>query len=242
MAVDYLILTAVQSECEPFLEKHHKNNSYKTTHGLLVHKLEIANKKIAICVSGIGTSFSAIVTGSLCSELNPKAIFFCGTCGGIDPKLKIGDIIIASSAFEAEIQNMNTAFAGTPFEDGLTHPSKQQIPALKYNADATLLEHAKKIMPANKNIYFGPLASSNQFPSPADLFAELKKQKTLAIDMETSAIYQAGWLLNTPCLAVRCVSNCLDNKGNDPDIHSAKAEDAAKIAAAVLIELIENLP
>ena len=75
MAIDYLILTAVQSECEPFLGKNHKNNSYKTTHGLIVHKLEIANKKIAICVSGIGTSFSAIVTGSLCNELNPKAIF-----------------------------------------------------------------------------------------------------------------------------------------------------------------------
>ena len=237
--LDHMVLTAVSSECQPFLESVAcETIEFK---GLPLHIGKIGTKRVAFCVCGIGTSFTAMVAASLYMQFDPEVVWFSGTCGAIESDLAIGDVVIASSAFEAEIQGLNNAFVGTPFAEGLLHPAKKTIPPLKYSADKALLQTARDFYNNLSQVNFGELASTNTFPTPKHLYSELKLQNVLAIDMETSALYQFGWLFGAKTLAVRCVSNLLDSEGDDPDISSAKPELAAATAAQCVLDLLGDL-
>jgi nucleoside phosphorylase len=64
---------------------------------------EYNHKKILLAVTGLGTTFAASVLTLVHAYFYPSYIFLSGTAGGIDPKLKIRDVIVVEKAFEAEI-------------------------------------------------------------------------------------------------------------------------------------------
>ena len=126
--IDIAILSAMPEELEYFQEILLQNqcNNY-TINELEFSVYDYKNKKILISHTGFGTTFAASIVTLIHQYFRPGYIFFSGTAGGINPNLKLRDVIIVGKAFEAEIQGAFTLLKGTPFEGCLTHPLKKQI-------------------------------------------------------------------------------------------------------------------
>lgn len=187
---------------------------------------------IYLATTGMGTVNAALVLATLAARMRFDAVFFSGTSGGIDASLKIGDVVVATDAFDADIFSIHEAVVGTPFEAALVNPNKKEKTPRFFEAHPKLLEHAKTDKWAF-GVFKGRIATSNHFPSPAELFAEIKAKNSMVIDMESVALYQFSWASNLPCLVVRGVSNVLDHKGVDEDV--AQSDVSSSDHAAMLV-------
>jgi predicted cupin superfamily sugar epimerase len=113
---------------------------------------------------------------------------------------------------------------------------------LTFSCDEDLMNAVKEMSwPSEAKIHFGTTGTSNKFPTPVELYDEIKEMAPLSIDMETSAFYQVGWLLNIPILAVRGISNLINHAGVDENIGSSDLMGSAQAAAGVLISILDKL-
>ena len=161
--------------------------------------------------------------------------------GGINPKLKICDVVIVEKAFEAEIQGAFKLLKGTPFESCLTHPLNKQVFPSIYFADENLINIASNISATDSSIYRGTAVSSNTFPAPQELFDRIKTEDPYSIDMETSAVYQVAWLLKIRVLAIRGISNLLNHDGTDDKINESDVKGGSEAAAKVVLKILDHL-
>lgn len=201
---------------------------------------EYQNKKILLAQTGLGTIFAASVLTLVHHHFHPDYVFLTGTAGGIKTGLNIRDVIIVEQAFEAEIQGAFKLLKGTPFESCLKHPLKDKHFPPIYSADEELLEIAKSLEISDGQ-YVGKVVSSNSFPAPPELFERIKDEDPYSIDMETSAFYQVGWLLDIHVLAVRGISNRLNYDGSDDKVHESDVKGSAEAAAKTLLKILDIL-
>jgi nucleoside phosphorylase len=237
--IHYVILSAVPNEAAFFLT-HYPIISTGHLGRLPYSVVMIGDHPTAIIVGGIGTSFTASAATAAFFELKPQAIFFSGAAGAIASDQSIGDIVIANHAYEPEIQGLTRLLDDINFASDVAHPVSGVMQPLAFDADPQLLKQAKhhcQQYPAT----IGTVVSSNLFPSPPSLFQQLKQDGVLAIDMETSALYQVGWLYQIPTLAFRCISNLLTDDGayleHDEPYH--EAEYAASEYTAAFIKQLQ---
>ena len=240
--IDFSILSAMPEELAYF-EFILSENKFKTymANGFEFKVYQYKNKRILLSHTGLGTTFAASVITLIHRHFRPDYIFFSGTAGGINPSLKLRDVVIVEKAFEAEIQGAFKLLKDTPFESCLTHPIKQQRFPEIYAADNELLDLASIVASTDSSIYKGTVVSSNSFPAPQELFDRIKAEDPYSIDMETSAIYQVAWLLNIRVLAVRGVSNILNSNGTDDAIHESDVEGSSEAAAKVVLKIVDAL-
>ncbi len=240
--VDYAILSAMPEELEFFkayFSDCKSENIKVCDFSFMLY--EYKSKIVLLASTGIGTAFASTVATLINLHFSPVIILFSGTAGGIHPTLKLRDVVIAERAFEAEIQGVFNTLKGTPFESSLIHPlTNTQFPQI-YSADEELLQLMNRIHFPDITIHKGTVVSSNAFPAPKELFEQIKAENAYAIDMETSALYQVGWLLKARVLAVRGVSNVLNQDGTDDAIHESDLKGSSKAAARVLLKLLDAL-
>lgn len=205
-----------------------------------VTKGQIGSATIYLATTGMGTINAAAVLATLAAHLKPDAVFFSGTSGGIDPTLNIGDVVVAESAFDIDILAVHTKVIGTQFESALIDPNVHEKTPEIYVANPILLEASRSSTLHRYGIFHGRIATSNHFPSPKELFAEIKTKNSLIIDMESVAIYQFGWLSKLPVLVVRGISNTLDHQGDDVNIATANISSSDH-AAELVLECIQTI-
>lgn len=237
--VDCAILSAMTEELAVLKDnlKTLKRESFAI--GALSFEIfELEGYRILLTPTGVGTGFATIITTLVHAHFNPQCMLFMGTAGAIENGLGIRDIILVESAFEAEAQGMFTALANTPFESCLTHPLTQQKILPVYSAHKDLLAIAATL---SAPVHRGTVVTSNVFPAPKGTFPALRASGALAIDMETSAFYQATTFLQIPSLAIRVVSNKLDNEGNDKDIGSSDIPGSVQVASDYVMQLLKAL-
>ena len=241
--IDFAILSAMQEELEYFNSFLSKDTYNIVTINEMEFKIyQYKNKSILLAATGLGTTFASSIITLVHHHFHPDYIFFSGTAGGINPNLKLRDVIIVEKAFEAEIQEVFNLVKDTPFESCLTHPLKQQQFPRSYMANSELLNIASNIVSTNpNNICIGTVVSSNSFPAPQELFEKIKQETPYSIDMETSAIYQVAWLLGIRVLAVRGISNLLNNNGTDDAIHESDVTGSSEAAAKVILNIMDSL-
>lgn len=237
---DYAVLSAVQNELRYF-KKLCTDVNEQAVNGVTYTYGKICDKSVVMIASGIGTTCTAAVATNLIKDFDVSALFFLGTAGALDSQQKIGNVIVGSAAFEVEIQGLHDAFMGTPFEPGLMHSIKHEIQKLRYDADRQLLSKVNAIQPEILGeVIFAPLASTNSFNTPMVLIEKSRELGAVAIDMESSALYQVSWLFNKPSLAIRGISNILYSSG-DPNQAEVELDIAEKNSALTLKAVIEAL-
>jgi len=238
--VDIAIFTAMSEELQYFKDyfaKHPKQT--KTIRDFTFDIYDVNDVQILLSETGLGTTFSSSVLTFVCHTFTPSYVLLSGTAGAINQKLKLCDVVIAENAFEAEIQKVFPLVKNTPFESCLTHPLKEQRFPNIYPASKKLLKFAQDIK--NKNIFFGNVVTSNNFPSPIELFEDIKSLSPYSIDMETSAFYQVAWLFGIEVLAIRSISNILNIDGTDDHIDESDVEGSSKAAAITTLKIVEKL-
>ncbi|HEV2614020.1 MAG TPA: 5'-methylthioadenosine/S-adenosylhomocysteine nucleosidase [Gammaproteobacteria bacterium] len=252
--IDYGILTAVPKEITEYL---HACQDVKTECiGIVEYTIgTLCGKRVAMISTGIGTTCAAAVMAHLVTHFHPKAVFFTGTAAGIADNLQQGDIVVGTQAYEVELYDLIEGCKGTPYnkDNYLIHSFKKEIQPNIYPGDADLLKLANSLsnqfqenalhngVPSVAKLHMGLLATINHFPLKSELYFPLKNKGTVAVSMEGSAIYQTSWLLDTPSLIVRGISNIYTEDGRNSNTKTSEIALASGNAAKFVMNILSAL-
>lgn len=164
--------------------------------------------------TGMGGPSAAIVAEELC-DLGAQVLIRVGTCGAIDPKVKLGDLVIASSVISDDGASQALAM-GDP------------IPSTP-NLTDYLFDHASR---SGRGVHVGHVATVDLFydPKGPERYRRLYLQRALAIEMEAAAIF---------AVAARRRVRCACLLGVTDELHGP--EDRVRMTHDEIVELGEDL-
>jgi adenosylhomocysteine/aminodeoxyfutalosine nucleosidase len=188
---------------------------------------KLGGRPVVMAYSKIGKVFSAITATTMVLKYQIGALIFSGVAGGIDPRLKIGDLVIATSLCQHDVDL-------TPFG----HPPGY-IPGgeVCYPTDLTLrrigVEAAREL---GVPFLEGVIASGDQFIQDPARKREIWEQfQAVAIEMEGAAVGKVCWSFEIPFLVIRAIS---DSAGEGAAADFDKFLEESSWKSAQLVEKI----
>ena len=160
---------------ETFLENPVQRNAER---GMLGYTGTFGGKPVSVQSTGMGCPSAAIVIEEL-AMLGVKRMLRVGTCGGLQPDLGLGDLIVAISAVPADATARQ--LVGEPHcptaDWGLVHGAV----------------HAAK--ERGFPVRVGPVVSSDLFYNPDDgQYGRWSERGILAVEMEAAVLFTLGAL------------------------------------------------
>ncbi len=171
------------------------------------------NHDLVISCSGVGTIASASTTTALCERFEPDLIIICGVAGGLDSEQKVGDLVLANKIIDADLFHLSSMLSGTPYETCLTDPHTSKPITNEYIVQPLILDTGASV-PVDR-LKIGTIVTSNLFPAPKSLFAEIKNLGCSAIEMESVGVFKAAEYYDIPVMTIRAISNLLNDSGID---------------------------
>jgi purine-nucleoside phosphorylase len=171
---------------ETFMQDVRRVNAER---GMLGYTGTFNGKPVSVQSSGMGCPSAGIVVEELI-QLGVQRILRVGTCGGLQPDLSIGDLIIALSAVPAD----STA---THLIGGEPH-----APTADWELIHGAVHHAKHL---GKAVRVGPIVSSDVFYNPdGGQYQRWSDRGILAVEMEAAMLFTIGALrkIRTGCLLI----------------------------------------
>lgn len=224
------IMGAMEEEIEPLLA--HFDN---------VNVIEFANNKyyevnykgldIVVAYSKIGKVFASLTATTMIEKFGCDTLLFSGVAGGINPELKIGDLIIADKLCQHDLDI--TAFG---------HPNGF-VPGGKVFVETTksLRETAKKVASENNlKVIEGTIATGDQFVHSTERKDFIQSTFNAdALEMEGASVAVVCDALNVPFFILRAISDTADmDAGFDFDEF---LKSSAKNSADYLIKIVNEL-
>jgi DeoD family purine-nucleoside phosphorylase len=161
---------------ETFLEDVAQRNAER---GMLGYTGTFHGKPVSVQASGMGCPSAAIVIEELV-QLGVTKIMRVGTCGGLQPGLSMGDLIVALSATPADSTALH-------YTRGEPHAPTADF-ALVHEA----VHQAKEL---GKAVRVGPIVSSDVFYQPDEgLAGRWSERGILAVEMEAAVLFTLGAL------------------------------------------------
>jgi 5'-methylthioadenosine phosphorylase/purine-nucleoside phosphorylase len=160
--------------------------------GMLGYTGTFEGKPVSVQATGMGCPSAAIVTEELI-QLGVKRLLRVGTCGGLQPDMALGDLIVAVSAVAAD----QTAVKLVNFEP--------HTPTADWSLVHGAVHAAKEL---GKPVRVGPIVSSDLFYNPDDgQYARWSDRGILAVEMEASVIFTLGALRKVQAGCLLAVSD-----------------------------------
>jgi len=161
---------------DTFLEDVVQRNSER---GMLGYTGTFEGKPVSVQASGMGCPSAAIVIEELVM-LGCKRLLRVGTCGGLQPHHRLGDMIVALTAVPQD-RTTSTYLSDEPHcptaDWGLVHGAV----------------HAAK--EAGQTLHVGPVVSSDVFYNPDDgQYQRWSDRGILAVEMEAAILFTLGAL------------------------------------------------
>ncbi len=169
---------------ETFMEEVRQVNSER---GMLGFTGTYHGRPVSVQASGMGCPSAGIVIEEL-SMLGVKRILRVGTCGGLQPDMKLGELIVAISAVPAD-QTPIHLLGGEP-----------HAPTADFLLVHAAVHAAKEL---GKPVRVGPVVSSDVFYNPdGGQYQRWSDRGVLAVEMEAAMLFTLGALrkLKTGCL------------------------------------------
>jgi DeoD family purine-nucleoside phosphorylase len=161
---------------ETFFDDPVQRNSER---GMLGYTGTFDGKPVSVQSTGMGCPSAAIVFEELV-QLGVKRFLRVGTCGGLQPDMSLGDLIVAISAVAAD----RTVEKLVNFEP--------HVPTADFGLVHGAVHTAKEL---GKPVRVGPIVSSDLFYNPDDgQYARWSSRGILAVEMEASVIFTLGAL------------------------------------------------
>jgi DeoD family purine-nucleoside phosphorylase len=157
--------------------------------GMLGYTGTFNGRPVSVQSSGMGCPSAGIVIEELV-QLGVQRILRVGTCGGLQPDLSIGDLIIALSAVAADA-------TATHLIGGEPH-----APTADWELIHGAVHHAKEL---GKPVRVGPIVSSDVFYNPdGGQYQRWSDRGILAVEMEAAMLFTVGALrkIRTGCLLI----------------------------------------
>ena len=185
---------------ESFLEAPRLVNEVR---GMLGYTGTWRGNEVTIHGAGMGQASLSIYVNELVRDFGAKTLIRIGSCGGMSPKVKIRDLVIAMAA------------------SSVATPSKPSLRELNFApcADWNLLKRAAEVAP---HAHVGGIYASDCFyEERADLVETLIRHGCLAVEMETAELYTLAARHGVRALTILTVS---DHLGTGEELPSEDRE------------------
>jgi 5'-methylthioadenosine phosphorylase/purine-nucleoside phosphorylase len=161
---------------ETFFDGARQVNSER---GLLGFTGEYGGRPVSVQSSGMGCPSAGIVVEELV-QLGVERIVRVGTCGGLQPDLAMGELIVAISAVPADA-------TATHLIGGEPH-----APTADWELVHGAVHHAKEL---GKKVRVGPIVSSDVFYNPdGGQYQRWSDRGILGVEMEGAMLFTLGAL------------------------------------------------
>lgn len=174
---------------ETFLENVIQVNSVRNCLG---YTGAYKGKGVSVQASGMGQASLGIYVHELFNFYDVEKIIRVGSCGGIAPHLRVGDVVVAMSSATDNAMTDNLA------------PGFRLSPCCDYQMLRDYIEQ-------NPKAHVGQLVSNDYFYQPdQNWFKPLQEMGILAVDMETHVLYNIANRFGKKVLSVNTVSDHLN--------------------------------
>jgi purine-nucleoside phosphorylase len=168
---------------ETFLDGAEQRNFER---GMLGYTGAFESRPVSVQATGMGCPSAAIVVEEL-AQLGVKRMLRIGTCGGLQPDLELGNLIVAVSAVAADSTAQH--LIGEP-----------HAPTADWELVHGAVHAAKEL---GKPVRVGPIVSSDLFYNPdGGQYQRWSDRGILAVEMEAAVLFTLGALrkVKTGCL------------------------------------------
>ena len=224
------IMGAMEEEITPLLENFtdinkvdYANNTY--------YECKLGDLDVVIAYSKIGKVFSTLTASTMIQKFGCDTLLFSGVAGGVNPDLKIGDLIVANKLSQHDLDI--TAFG---------HPHGFVPGGSVYvNTDEKLKNIALAVAEqSGVKIIEGIIATGDQFVCDETRKSFIENTfKADALEMEGASVAVVCDALNVPCLILRAISDTADM---DAEFSFEEfLETSAKNSANFLMKVIAKI-
>ena len=218
------IMCATQKELDPLLARlENKREEQRLLRSFVTG--EYAGVTVVAVVGGVGKVNGAITAQELIQEFGVEKLIFTGLAGGLDPTVKIGDVVIGAEILHHDLDMKimeNDQFPGMPTDF--------------FPGDPEMMELCRGL---GDNLRFGRIVTGETFVTAKERDGIIQRFHPQCVDMESAAVAQVCWFFRIPLLVIRALS---DNA--DEEVEGAYTENGqwtSVSAAGVVFRLLEAL-
>lgn len=187
---------------------------------------EYHDRPITVCSHGVGAPGAAIAFEELIAA-GARRIIRVGTCGGLQPDLAAGDLVVATAAVQ------NTGYGRETVPDGYPAAADPALTlALARAVDEAGRAARRGIVLSRDNFYPGVAA-----PAAPD-YRTLSAARVLAVEMECAALFLVGSLREVATAAILVVDGNVLAAGESFDTYQPGQPVVAEgVSAAIACAL-----
>ena len=168
---------------------------YNEVRGMLGYTGRYGDKRVSVMGTGMGIPTLSIYVHELVTEYHVKTLIRVGTCGALQPNLKIGDIVLPMTS------STNSHFNKLRFQ-GMDY-----APAASFDLLLKAYEAAKE---RGVRVFVGGnFASDTFYNDDPEWWKKWAAYGVLTVEMETSGLYTLAAKFKIRALSVLTVSDCL---------------------------------
>jgi len=215
-----------QGEWKPF-EEQISIDEKKEILGMEYYSFRLFGHEIRAVICGVCKVNAAIATQSLLNNFEIDLIINCGVCGGIDPNIKLFDVICSDKICYHDVA-----------EEILT----KEYPFMKdiyFHADKNMLDIARQIANENALVKIGTSICGEGFVTEDNREDLLKKYNGLSADMESAAIAHVCHVFDIPFMSIRSVTDDASHDGIE--FFRENVKKASALASNICIEVIRRM-
>jgi 5'-methylthioadenosine/S-adenosylhomocysteine nucleosidase len=229
----YVIAAAMKGELRAFRKNldaisEETWGEYRFTRGVL------QGHEVVLAVTGVGKVLSAAVIQRLIDLYRPQGILFVGLAGSLNRTYAIGDLVIAHSCIQWDMEVSRFGF------------KRGHIPYSGFrvvSTDSSLLEAACTYKPDKGRLYTARVLTGDTFLTSRDepwVKSMVDELEGDAVDMEGYSVCLTASLNRVPVLLIRIISDDADGKIR---IKLARLlVSASKELCRVVVATLNNMP
>lgn len=221
--------------------------------GMRTYYVGLLNEvEVVVVFSRWGKVASATTVTHLIIEFGITHLFFTGVAGAINSNLNIGDIVVASSLVQHDLdaRPIMNRFEIPLLGKTTLHPSKEILTMAFENINELVqdeslihllsLEQKQFFCLSKPKVFIGQIASGDQFFASNEDKQKLLEMlpDVLCVEMEGAAVAQVCFEYDIPYAVIRIISDTADNN-SVVDFNAFVSQVASKFGLEIIQKLIK---